>query len=853
MRQTRLKFNHWRNPVLAGLMALILISVLLAIRGVTPFGDHNLLIGDLGTQYIPFFTDFTRLIHNHTWNLYNLHQAFGGSWVPVITYYLLSPFNLLLIFFKTSQIPIAVAVIIMLKISTIAGTMTFYLQEHWRTQHPLNVVFGLSFAFSGFVALNFFNLMWLDALIFLPLITWGIDRLVVTGRTGGYFGWLLVSVLTDYYLGYMTCLFVVAYFVYMLTADWPHGQPMKKWFQEQVHLIYRFIGASLLSVGSTLIVLLPTVLSMLTTPKTQTQSENFHLSPMFGLEFFDQLTVGSANYLQRLNHGPAIFVSSLVILLVISYFGLPQVKRGAKIRAGLLLLFLFLGMWLQGFNTVWHLMTPPAGYPFRNSFFFSFALILIASSAWQAGIFRLPKWLRWGIPLILGALMILGEALIPLMQSVMQPGYYESLQPLNWTAIITGLIILGVTAGSLWLGSKWLVLLYGVVIIELFVNFSFALVGIDYGSQKRYASAYTQAEQSLQAVTKATTVYRIRNDRPTVAPGFQHHYNPYNDAMWMGYNGTTAYSSTVSAGTITLAKQLGLYTRNERRLSNQGFTPVTEMLFGIYEKVSSSDTTRVGSYSGMGFAVNSRLFNIKLGNAAISNQENILQALRPSKHAYFTSVKPGRDKVRAVWWIHHHRTNFVYNHTWQVTAQATGRIYLFDPTSTSKYSTMSVNGHSVSPKMFTDGNTSMINLGEHHQGEVLRIKYASNRATPKEMEVATLPANRLSAVKRAVSVHSLQLRRRQGHLRTEYRGTMTATTSKPWAYLSLPQEKGWRVTVNGQSVKTRAILGEMTAIPLMSGKNRVVIRYHVPGGIAGLAVTLICVDGYVVLWRRKWL
>ncbi|NLR10172.1 MULTISPECIES: YfhO family protein [Lactobacillaceae] len=851
MRRERIRFNHWRLPVLAGLLALGVLTFLFAVRGVTPFGDHNLLIGDLGTQYVPFFTDFTRLIRGHTLDLYNFHQAFGGSWVPVVAYYLLSPFNVLLVFFKASQIPVAMAIIILLKITTMAGTMTFYLQEHWRTQRPFVAVFGLAYAFSGFVALNFFNLMWLDALIFLPLITWGLDRLVISGRTGGYFCWLLISVLTDYYLGYMTCLFVVGYFLYIVTAEWPAGQSIREWWRVKQETCYRFVAASLLSVGSTLVVLLPTVLSMLETPKTQSQAGNFHLVPTFGLEFFSQLGVGSANYLQRLDHGPAIFASSLVVLLAVAYFGLPQVKGWAKVRVAGLLAFLFLGMWLRGFNTIWHLMTPPAGYPFRNSFFFSFVLILIASSAWHAGIAQLPRRWRWGIPLGLGSLMLLGSVLIPQMQTLTQSSYYASLQPLNWSAIITSLVLLAVTAGLLWVGKVRPLWLGIIVILEVTINFSFALVGVDYGSQRRYAQAYDQSVKRLRPVTAAKTLYRIRNNTPTVAPGFHGHYNPYNDGMWLGYNGSTAYSSTISANTISMAKNLGIYTRNERRLSHQGFTPVTEMLFGIHQKLTKTGAVTVGSYSGMGFAVGPRFTNLKLSSNAIENQEAVLQALRPSRQAYFVPISAGHDQVKAIWRINHHPTNFVYNHVWHVTPQATGRLYLFDPTSSSKYSTMQVNGQSVAPKMMADGNTSLINLGEYQRGQALTIKYASNRPTPKSLTVATLPASRMAAVHRSVSEYQLRLRRHQGHLHTDYQGMLTAPVTKRWVYLSLPQEQGWRITVNDQPVKPRTVLGDMVAVPVIPGKNHVVVSYRVPGSRIGLAVTLLSGAIYGIFWFRK--
>ena len=155
------------------------------------------LISDMGTQYLSFFTNIYHAVETHNFQLYSFSQSLGGNLLPLIAYYLLSPFNIIMFLSPSAaDIPMMLSLIIMLKIATIAATMTYFLQQHFDRQSWQSAVFGLMFALSGFVVVYFFNIMWLDALVWLPLIINGLDKLIDTGKTVRLFEWLTFRIMS---------------------------------------------------------------------------------------------------------------------------------------------------------------------------------------------------------------------------------------------------------------------------------------------------------------------------------------------------------------------------------------------------------------------------------------------------------------------------------------------------------------------------------------------------------------------------------------------------------------------------------------------------------------------------------
>ena len=98
---------------------------------------------------------------------------------------------------------------IVLKIGLAGLSFTWYLKRHCKTRDFGAGFFGIFYALSGYVAAYSWNIMWLDCIILLPLILLGLERLVKGGKPYLYCLALGASILSNYYISIMICLFLV--------------------------------------------------------------------------------------------------------------------------------------------------------------------------------------------------------------------------------------------------------------------------------------------------------------------------------------------------------------------------------------------------------------------------------------------------------------------------------------------------------------------------------------------------------------------------------------------------------------------------------------------------------------------
>ena len=321
--------------------AIPAVTVLTAyiINGVYPFGDHGVLIIDSLHQYLPFFTDF----HDKLVSSQPLTWSFGGGlgynmWA-VFAYYLASPLNLLITAVSSKHVMDFMAYLILLKLALTGGIFAWYLSYRGDDQNYLPIPFACMYALSSFMIGYYFNVMWLDSIMVLPLVMMGIEKIVAGEKGRMYALALFYGLYCNYYIGYMLCLFACLYFLVL-------------WIGARKFEIKKFLGSglkftwfSLLAGGMAALVLLPAYLNLAI---TESADSSFPSKIKFYTDGITQMT-GHFALVEPINiyddqSGVNIYCGVIVLILVVLYLLDQELRLSERVGKILLLGLLALSM-----------------------------------------------------------------------------------------------------------------------------------------------------------------------------------------------------------------------------------------------------------------------------------------------------------------------------------------------------------------------------------------------------------------------------------------------------------------------------------------------------------------------------
>ena len=841
-----------RTTCLLLISFLLPFTLLLAIwarLNLAPFGNNNLLVSDLGTQYLPFLSAYKQYFEQGNHLIYSFSNGIGGSILSLVAYYVISPFNFLVFFFPSSQLPVAILWIITLKISFMGSSMFYYLQKSYQQTNLALLLFSTSYSLCGFVIAYSLNFMWLDALILLPLLTLSLQRLWQKKQWFCYSLLLFLTIITNYYMGYMICIFVVCYSIYLYFLLPNQNDTSVKHFFKTGKL---FFLSSFLSGISTSFILLPAIEGMLQTKKTAFDLSTFFPKPVFGFSFLSQFGLGTLNFNLRLDHLPSVFSGLFMTLLFISYFLLKEISFKEKKATFFLMGFIFLSFWLEGFGTMWHMFQNPAGFPYRNTFIFSFLLIKFAYEAYLK--IKAGALLPLKAPLTFSVLLSLGQ----LSLNIKHPDF---LLANSYFFISLGLVWLyyfiihmqQTTSGF----RKCLpILLFVLVCGEVGTNYWISLKDIPFGNQENYSKMYQQQNQLITDLkNRKPELFRIKQTLDSAASGYSEKNNGYNNSILFGYAGVSSYTSTLEASTQDSLNNLGLYAKNDRRIGYVDNSKVINFLLNIpFELTSESlNKKQVDTYKetfiykneeaiGMGVLAANTLSELTLASKdPLKNHEAILQQFSPSIEPYFQNVKKQEEKTTADFY------------QLQIQTNASGDLYAYLPHINWKnVSDIEINGKKIKPSMSIATN-QLFNFGFFDKNDCVTLTiYSKKKLDLTDWTIQTLDQNKFNQFLANKKNQAISLHKESGEA---YCGKITVSNKDELLYLAIPFDKNWSIQVDGKEVKTFPLLENFTGINLLPGTHKLTLTYHQKSFSIGIMISifvLFIVFFYqLVRWKIK--
>lgn len=827
----------------------VIISITFAYVGLVPFGNNNFLSSDLGTQYLAFLTELRRQLVSGNVHLYLFSQSLGDNFFPVISYYLLSPFNLLLILFSPKGIPAAANIIIMLKISSMGVTMAYFLKSYFQKISVANYMFTIAYSFCGFVASYFYDLMWLDALIMLPLVAVGVMKVIKKQQYVLYFFSILLAIIFNYYLGYMLCIFSVCFFIYIGLEN-NLFQAHNKW-----RVIRNYLITSILAGMSSAVVLVPTLAGMLKTAKTSFSVLNYLPSARFGLEALTELGIGGNTFNQRLEHGPSVFMTSTILILLLTFFLSDRISNKDKWYSTLLLGTLLISMFVTTFNTLWHMFQNPAGFPFRNSFIFTFVCIFIAYKTFDAGVFEDMSTIIKSTCLA-GILVCIGYSTEWLLPRIIEKlGFGMPNREYDgryfWLSIIC-IIISGAILLAFHMNRKFLVVVILMMSFEVIANFTSVMSTAGFGNQLVYREEFAKEDAILKNVKDRSHMgHRIIVSKSGLNKAFPEKYNNYNDPILFNINGVSLYSSTLNQDTLEMMNKLGYYSINVRRISYFGGTNLTNALLGVYYRVRQWDNHYQveENYNAptLGFLVSPDVYGFQMhSKRALANQDRLWQSLNGNsyeylKNALMTSMQQTNVKNKTMY-------------TYQLVTRASGPMYFYVSPMNYDKARIYVNGKRVDTEPINVYKDATLRLGHFKRNEKVQVKILTDKSLDLNPEYfQSLDQKAFLQSLNQFRNNSLKITSDLNH--DTVRGTISVPKDSPMLF-SIPYDNGWNASVDGKKVKIHKVVDNLMAINLKSGQHKVVLNYQVPGLKLGWIVSTISIIlfigfNYLIKKRNK--
>lgn len=817
-----------RLYVYAFVIGVAIVSILYKLNNVTPLGGNSLLCVDFYHQYGPMLAELYDRIHNGSNLIYSFNMALGLPFFRNFLNYLSSPFNLIMFFFPRKHLITSYSFIIGLKAVAAEVAMVYYLSKKFKAKQLYLIPLGILYAFSAYFSAYYWNIMWLDGMVFLPLITLGIENIVNTGKWKLYTFSLALMLTANYFIGYMICIYAVVYFIfYLFYKSTIHK---KTWKQDLLLIFKRIMTFGFSSLGAGMlgaVFLLPMFASLTSISAT---GGEIPTSQYYDFKVVDYLYshftgVSTTVFASDEITSPNISCGILSVALFLFYILNMEIPFKNKICYLGILGFMIFAFFNAPLDYIFHGFHVPNDLPYRYSFLYSFTLIVISAYALM-NIKKLKYvFIALGYVLVICILLVVSKE--------------------NWAGITTNMIYINMILLTLYFIfysafhfiDKFPKLIYVGFIIISCVD---CIVAINYNwdiSQvlSVFYEDYKSTEELLDYVKDYDNelFYRIENTNMMTL----------NDGSWYNYYGHTAFSSMAYESMAILQYNLG----NPGNQINSYYyvqqTPIFDLMFGIKYFIGySNDYLRYKELKVIDEPVNEFLYNVglsfgvkedikywdftnpnpfKVQNDFIEKSTGIKDTLEEANILKTEEIYSDEKVTILKYTIENNGDNFYYySRDYGIDFMLVGESLYYNNDNYTAYTPYNEELSYTYLESYSEQKIVNINSG----GDVITMYVAYNSFYEDAFELYTLNYDKFIEAYETLISSKLDLKEFN-----EYKMTGNITLKdNMMVYTSIPYDKGWKVYVDGKETSTYALGDSLLVFDCPKGTHEIKLKYQPP-------------------------
>lgn len=811
------------------LTASLAIMIVLIALHIYPFGEKSILIWDMKIQYVDFFCYLKDVLTGNASIAYSFSKSLGGSLVAMFGYYLSSPLNFLVLFFEKDAMQNCLVLITILKIGLCGLTFSVFLKNRFEKLNSMWIIsLSCAYALSQYVVSQMSNIMWLDGVYMLPLMMLGVYKLVKKNRKTLLYSTVALSIVFNWYTGYMNCLFIPFYFLYECLIK-KVIEKEKYAFKYYVKRFMEFCMIEGLAVLTTMVLFLPVILGLRQGKgEAETNIFEFAVNGKF-LDIFRGFVIGSPGN----NVAISLFCGTIVLIGCFAYFRTKEIRKYEKIISALFLFFLIAGIYFKPLENVWN------GFRFVYSYMYRFSYVIIAFLIYLcAYVVNREKNIE---KKVFSTKIILGISVLFLLLD----GITAFNQKKLWVEIAILFLILCVI-----LLKNEKIRRFSLCIIlagEMILNGILVTKPYYHMENQHYVSYVQEQQKQLDELEKydGTIFYRIEqtlnremNEEKTTAY--------FDESLVYGYNGVSHYNSAYNREVSEFISNLGYSDTKDITIYDEPILS-SDSLLGVKYLLSEEEypgwkkISEIEKYNdklvyenpyalSLGIVVknidsekikedNPFLYQNKIFSKIVGRNVQLFKKIEPNIEVREDGIAytiPGTTESKGIVYGYGRFTagnlNVYVNDIFKCKYQK----WL-------SYLTMSIGEKSRTNTIFFQGLTQE-NLNDEVEFYYLDMQMFENVISELQTKQAELEYLKNGEVKFSTYAKN---------------GESLLTT--------IPYEKGWEIYVNGKEVKGEKAAGIFLEIPLQNGENDVELRYHVLGIKAG-SILSIGALGIFVSW-----